>query len=63
MSLVPTQLGKYVEHKRFDEAKSNGVMDCIECGCCAFACPSKINLVHLFKYGKAEILARERKAG
>ena len=63
MNLIPTLLGKLVEKKRFDEAKANGLQDCIECGCCAYVCPSKINLVHLFKYGKAEILAVERKSG
>jgi len=63
MGLLPTELGKRVEKKHFDEARAIGLMDCIECGCCAFVCPSKINLVHLFKYGKAEIFARERKAG
>ena len=63
MKLVPTVLGKLVEKERFDDAKANGVQDCIECGCCAYVCPSKINLVHLFKYGKSEIIAMERKAG
>ncbi|MFQ6091659.1 MAG: electron transport complex subunit RsxC [bacterium] len=63
MNLVPTTLGKLVEKERFDEARDNGLQDCIECGCCAYVCPSKINLVHLFKFGKAEIMAAERKAG
>lgn len=63
MSLVPTVLGKRVEKKHFDDAKANGLMDCIECGCCAYVCPSKINLGHLLKYGKAEVIAKERKAG
>ena len=31
------------------------VMDCIECGCCAYNCPSRRVLVHAIRYGKAKI--------
>jgi electron transport complex protein RnfC len=36
-------------------------MDCIECGCCAYNCPSRRVLVHAIRYGKAQ-LAELRKA-
>jgi electron transport complex protein RnfC len=61
MKLVPTRLAKYIEHSRFDEAEEQGVLDCMECGTCSYVCPSKINLVHLFKFGKAKILEARRK--
>ncbi|HCO69704.1 MAG TPA: hypothetical protein DIT26_03825, partial [Mesotoga infera] len=30
----------------------NGLMDCIECGSCSFACPANIDLVKNFKLHK-----------
>jgi len=61
MKLVPTQLAKLIEHSRFAEAEERGVLDCMECGTCSYVCPSKINLVHLFKFGKAKIFEERRK--
>jgi electron transport complex protein RnfC len=31
------------------------VADCIECGCCAYVCPSRIYLVQYFKVAKKEL--------
>jgi electron transport complex protein RnfC len=61
MRLVPNEIARLVEKGRFDRAEEYGVFDCMECGVCAFVCPSKIRHVHLMKQGKAEILARRRK--
>jgi electron transport complex protein RnfC len=61
MKLVPTDLGKLIQRSRFQEAERLGVMDCMECGCCSYVCPSKINLVHLFKFAKATILSQRKK--
>ncbi len=61
MRLIPTSIASFVENDRLDLAEDYGVLDCIECGCCGYVCPAKINLVHLFKFAKAEILARKRK--
>ena len=46
-----------------EAAEEYGIFDCMECGACAFICPSKIRHVHLMKCGKAEILARRKKNG
>jgi len=54
MNLLPNTIARLVEFKKFDEAYHMGVLDCIECGACAFVCPSKIRHVHSFKYGKQE---------
>ncbi len=54
MGLLPTELYKFVKFKNFDKAKNLGILDCIECGSCAYACPAKIPLVHYLKYGKSE---------
>ncbi len=55
MNLLPNELAKLIEYKKFDEAYKMGILDCIECGSCSFICPSKIRHVHLFKYGKLEV--------
>jgi len=55
MRLVPVQIADYIEKNRFDEAKELGVLDCIECGSCAYACPARRNLVHLFKHAKEQL--------
>jgi len=55
MNLLPCEIAKFIEHREFSKARDYGVLDCIECGCCAYVCPSKIRLVHLFKFGKSEI--------
>jgi electron transport complex protein RnfC len=61
MRLVPNEIARLVEKARLDLAEEYGVFDCMECGVCAFVCPSKIRHVQLMKQGKAEILARRRK--
>jgi len=53
MGLTPNMLGALSHHGRFSQAASIGLMDCIECGLCSFACPSKRALVTWIKEGKA----------
>ncbi len=61
MGLMPTEIFKLVKTKNFETAKEYGVLDCIECGCCAYNCPAKIPLVHYLKYGKNEVWRLSRK--
>jgi electron transport complex protein RnfC len=61
MGLAPQRLNNLVRRGQLEAAKDEHVKDCIECGCCAYACPAKIRLVHQFKYAKFEIAAMERK--
>lgn len=60
MGLMPTDMYKYVKSKNYDKAKDFGVLDCIECGCCAYGCPASIPLVHYLKFGKNEVWRRSR---
>jgi electron transport complex protein RnfC len=62
MQLVPNEIARFVEKGRLDLAEQYGILDCMECGVCAFVCPSKINHVHLMKQGKALVLSKRRKA-
>lgn len=60
MNLMPNTLYKLVDDSRVQGALENGLMDCVECGCCSYTCPSKINHVHYMKLGKLK--ARKIKA-
>ena len=58
--LVPT-LSTMIEAGEFAMADHKYVMDCVECGTCAYICPAKRPLVQHFRRAKAEILAKRRK--
>jgi len=63
MHLLPTTIAVKVQFERWDEVRETGALDCIECGCCSYICPSKRNLLERIKFGKAklaEIRAREQ---
>jgi electron transport complex protein RnfC len=64
MTLVPTQLAKYVKFDDLPSAEKWGVLDCVECGCCQYICPSKIPLVHWMRVGKnsVSILKQQKSA-
>ncbi|UCC39400.1 MAG: electron transport complex subunit RsxC [Candidatus Aminicenantes bacterium] len=59
--LVPTQLAKYVRFDDLAEAEKWGILDCVECGCCQYICPSRIPLVHWMRLGKNKIASLKRK--
>lgn len=61
MSLVPTQLMKYVKYDNLAKAENWGILDCVECGCCQYICPAKIPLVHWLRIGKNKISSEKRK--
>jgi electron transport complex protein RnfC len=56
--LIPSKLAKFVEKEKMEEAIEWNIMDCMECGSCAFVCPSKINLVHFMRLGKFHVQAK-----
>lgn len=58
VNLVPSELGKLCEFNRFEDAAEADLFHCIECGCCAYVCPARRPMVHFFRYGKSEVLAR-----
>jgi electron transport complex protein RnfC len=60
--LVPSVTAKYISKEMYDEADAYNVLDCIECGSCAYVCPSKINLVHFMKLGKYHVTAARKAA-
>jgi electron transport complex protein RnfC len=38
-----------------EEMKATNMMDCIECGCCAYTCPACVPLVLAFRSAKHHI--------
>lgn len=52
MGLMPNRMFKAISYAECDSAMKIGLMDCKECGCCSFTCPSHIPLVQGFKLGK-----------
>lgn len=52
MSLMPTLIERYSRVKDTDALAKMNVMTCMECGSCAFACPSGRPLVQYMRLGK-----------
>jgi electron transport complex protein RnfC len=62
--LNPSKLGLLAEHGRHQSmAADYHLLDCFECGCCTFVCPSHIPLVQHFRIAKAAIRKVGRTAG
>ncbi|MDA3799199.1 MAG: electron transport complex subunit RsxC [Kiritimatiellae bacterium] len=61
MNLMPAELSQFCEAEDFESAAANRVMDCMECGCCAFSCPAHRPLVQHFRTAKAFLRAQPKK--
>ncbi|ACL70184.1 electron transport complex subunit RsxC [Halothermothrix orenii] len=62
MMLMPIQLSNFAKHEMYDELEKYNVLNCIECGTCSYVCPARRPLVEYIRLGKAEIIARRKKA-
>lgn len=60
MRLTPVMIIRELKAGNLDKARKFGLMDCIECGCCAFVCPAHINIVQRIRLGKS--LMRQKMA-
>ena len=58
MNLMPTSIDMMARSKDIDGLARFHAMDCIECGCCSYVCPSKRFLVQGIRSGK-QILRSE----
>jgi electron transport complex protein RnfC len=47
----------YAGKDNIEECEKLGVMDCIECGCCSYECPGRLNLVQTFRAVKDRVRA------
>ncbi len=55
MGLEPFLLMSQTERSMWAETEENRIMDCIECGCCSFACPSNRPLLDHIRFGKMTV--------
>ena len=61
VQLLPTSIAQAAEHGLFKQAEKLHAMDCFECGCCSYVCPSKIPLTQWIRIAKAEIAKAKNK--
>lgn len=59
MSLVPNVLHRAALNGRYETFLENDGMDCIECGCCAYTCPAKRDLVQSIRTAKTAVRAKK----
>ncbi|MBU4334600.1 MAG: RnfABCDGE type electron transport complex subunit C, partial [Candidatus Omnitrophica bacterium] len=60
LGLEPYLLSKLSLRSLFDKAESEQVVNCIECGCCSYNCPSKIPLLDFIRLGKTTVMKNIR---
>lgn len=60
MGLEPYLLAKMSARQDWDGMEKHDVMDCIECGCCLFTCPSNRPLLDYVRLGKGKVGANIR---
>jgi len=54
MGLNPSRLGIFARSSQYEGMRENyHLLDCFECGCCSYVCPSEIPLVQLFRTAKS----------
>lgn len=59
--LLPQRLKTSIDANKWTDVDMLGIMDCMECGCCAFICPGKLPLVQTFKLGKRIVTGIRKK--
>lgn len=64
MGLEPYLLARQAELEMWEGMEAHNIMDCIECGCCTFTCPSHRPLLDYVRMGKATVggIIRSRQA-
>jgi electron transport complex protein RnfC len=63
LGLMPGEMSIAMEKQDWEAAIAFGMLECKECGCCAYVCPARRRIVHMVKFGKSELRrqrARER---
>lgn len=57
MGLEPYLMAAYGEYHLGPQAARSGVMSCLECGCCAYVCPSHRRLIDYIRLAKRSVRA------
>jgi len=61
LSLVPAELARLAKNSKWERLRDYHIVDCMECGCCAYVCPARIPIVQLIKLGKAQLQTMDSK--
>lgn len=61
MFLQPVNLGQFAERGMLEQAEAQHILDCRECGSCAFICPARRPILQHIRLAKSAILAKRRK--
>jgi len=63
MGLEPYLLERLAVRQNFTACEAAGITECMECGCCSFACPAARPLLDYIRLGKAQVMRsiRERR--
>jgi len=61
MRLMPSELSLCIEADDIRGAETLRVVDCYECGACAFVCPARRPLTQHMRRAKAVLAARRKK--
>ena len=60
--LLPQDLFRHINARRWSETEGLRLADCVECGACDLACPSHLPLLATFRHGKSERRELARRA-
>lgn len=60
MKLMPPSICSAVDAKDPKAMIDNNILNCMECGCCSYACPANRHIVHKIRLGK-QIINNEKK--
>ena len=60
MGLEPYLLSKLARMQKWDMAEEHNTVDCIECGCCSYTCPSNLPLLDYIRVGKQTVMTNIR---
>ena len=55
MHLMPMMMLRAWQSEDMTQMREQNLMDCMECGCCAYVCPATIPLVQAFRAGKQRL--------
>ena len=61
MNLEPVFMYMYYSKRDFENMEKYHILDCFECGSCAFNCPARMPLTHAFKTAKLMFRAKADK--
>jgi len=58
MLLHPYAIANYADRRMWDGCERFFALDCIECGCCSYVCPTNRPLLQLLRVGKAALMTK-----